>query len=294
MSDFRPSEDCAYRERGCCQYRTGPASLPSFPRIRSCFLRFVFASISSVCFLVTAAFAQSQRPASPGQPLFTTHCAGCHGLDGRGGEHAPDIATDPRIQNLGDGAIQKIVRDGLPTLGMPAFGTRLSAEQFANLIAYLRILQGKGKKADLAGDAAKGRLVFFETGRCATCHRLGSEGGFLGQELTQYGSVHTPEEIRTAIIEPYKFLSRKKSAVRVVTANGETLVGMARNEDNFSLQLQTEDGAFHFLDKSRLRKVEHEPRSLMPGDYGKTLTPDQLQDLVKFLSVGEAPTTSKP
>ena len=32
--------------------------------------------------------------------------------------------------------------------------------------------------------------------------------------------------------------------------------GIIRNEDNFSLQLQSEDGAFHFLSKADLKTIE--------------------------------------
>jgi cytochrome c553 len=38
----------------------------------------------------------------PGAAIFAANCAGCHGADGRGGEHAPNIATAPEVQHLMD------------------------------------------------------------------------------------------------------------------------------------------------------------------------------------------------
>ena len=46
--------------------------------------------------------------------------------------------------------------------------------------------------------------------------------------------------------------------------------------------MQTGDGSFHLFDKSQLRAIEHPAESMMPG-YGATLSPSQLDDLVKFL-----------
>jgi len=34
----------------------------------------------------------------PGAAIFASNCATCHGADGRGGEHAPNIATAPEVQ----------------------------------------------------------------------------------------------------------------------------------------------------------------------------------------------------
>jgi hypothetical protein len=38
------------------------------------------------------------------------------------------------------------------------------------------------------------------------------------------------------------------------------------------------------LDKSKLRKVVVEPRSLMPTDYDERLTADEFKDLMAFLT----------
>src|SRR5262249_40312497 len=43
-------------------------------------------------------------------------------------------------------------------------------------------------------------------------------------------------------------------------------------------------GQLHLLDKMKLVEVRHENRSLMPSDYTTRLTPDELQNVVAFLS----------
>jgi alcohol dehydrogenase (cytochrome c) len=85
-----------------------------------------------------AAYRQHDR--DTGRRVFETSCAGCHGLDAKGGEHAPDI-TSPKVTQLSDPAIEKIVQLGIPSAGMPGFSKLLDQEQIAAVIRYLRSLQ---------------------------------------------------------------------------------------------------------------------------------------------------------
>jgi hypothetical protein len=49
------------------------------------------------------------------------------------------------------------------------------------------------------------------------------------------------------------------------------------------VQLQTLDGKFYSVTKSDLQGLEYNSQSLMPSDYGSTLSPDELNDLVSYL-----------
>ena len=105
----------------------------------------------------------------------------------------------------------------------------------------------------------------------------------MGSDLSGFASTQSPVEIRSAITNPNRNLDPRKRVVIVTTANGQVLTGLARNEDNFSLQLQTTDGAFHLLNKSEMQKIEYQPRSLMPDDYASRLSSKELDDLVSYL-----------
>ena len=69
----------------------------------------------------------------------------------------------------------------------------------------------------------------------------------------------------------------------VTMRDGRQLTGIARNEDNFSLQLQSLDGTFHLFSKGDLEHFEYLPESLMPSDYGSLLGATELDDLVSYL-----------
>ena len=216
-----------------------------------------------------------------GRQVFESRCAGCHGLDGRGGERAPDIATRTSVQERSDAALSRIIHDGVPTAGMPAFGA-LDADAIRSLVRYLRMLQGKADGPAVAGNFENGSAIFFGKGRCSECHTIEGKGGFLGSDLSGFGASRSTEEIRNAIIKPNRE-GRLGGSVVVTTRDGSKHSGLVRNEDNFSLQLQTRDGGFLLLAKDELADIARSSESLMPSDYGSTLAPRELNDLMAFL-----------
>ena len=109
------------------------------------------------------------------------------------------------------------------------------------------------------------------------------QGGFFAQDLTSYAARLDADEVRARIVNPDKDLDPRRGLVTVVLADSTSLSGVARNEDNFSLQLQTLDGVFHLLNKSDIRTQTYIGRSAMPSDYGSTLSSAELNDLVGHL-----------
>jgi cytochrome c oxidase cbb3-type subunit 3 len=220
--------------------------------------------------------------AEDGRKTFESVCATCHGLDGRGGERGPNIATRSEVQQLSDEETLHVLQTGIPAAGMPAFGG-LGAPKINAVMAYLRVLQGGGKASPILGDEQRGKLLFFGKARCANCHMIGGLGGFIGADLSSYGSNASPKEIRIAITDPNKDMEPRERTVLVSTRDGRQLTGIARNEDNFSLQLQSLDGTFHLFSKKDLVHFEYLQKSLMPSDYGSVLSAAELDDLVSYL-----------
>jgi putative heme-binding domain-containing protein len=217
-----------------------------------------------------------------GRKTFESVCATCHGLDGKGGERGPNVATRAEVQRLSDGETLRILRAGIPAAGMPAFGA-LGLPKIKAVMGYLRVLQGGSKPVSIRGDAQSGKLFFFGKAGCAKCHMINGAGGFLGADLSSYGSNVSIEDMRAAITDPNRDLEPTERTVLVTTRDGRQFTGIARNEDNFSLQLQTLEGAFHLFAKADLEHIEYRPKSLMPSDYGSVLSASELDDLVSFL-----------
>ena len=219
-----------------------------------------------------------------GRRLFATSCASCHGLDGRGGERAPNILVRPEVLQMSDADISRVIHEGTPSQKMPAFGSSLDAAAIADVTAYLHtLLRGNLRSVLLPGDPVAGKTLFFGKAGCAECHMVDGAGGFLGADLSAYSASHSVDEIRDAITNPNKNPDRREKRAAVVTHGGERFDGIVRNEDNFSLQLETPDGAFHLFMKSDLEHIEYPQQSLMPADYAQRLGAHEINDLISFL-----------
>ncbi len=250
-------------------------------------------ALLTTIFLAVSLKSRAQEPRNPktasqasqqsGRKIFASSCAACHGLDGRGGEHAPNIATRREVLRLSDAQLSRIIRDGTPSHEMPGFGASLDDSQILAVTSYLRTLQGVVGVARLPGDPENGKALFFGKAACSECHMISGQGGFIAADLSAYAASRSSAGIRNAIVDPERNLDPRERTAVVLTRGGESFTGFIRNEDNFSVQLQTLDGAFHLFERSGLQSVEYRQKSLMPTDYAQKLTSRELNDLVSFL-----------
>ena len=232
-------------------------------------------------------FAPAQvHDAVRGGKTFATNCSGCHGSDGRGGERAPNIATVRAIVSRSDSDLAAIVTRGVPGTGMPSFGY-LGEQGTGDVVAYLRTLQGVGVATKVIGDPAAGRTIFYGKGGCSKCHMIAGKGGFMAPDLSDYGSGVSETTLRRAVLDPDSHLQQAGTGVvELHTASGETYTGILRTEDNFNIVLQTEDGRFHMIPKTKLAAVHRSSHSLMPKDFSSRLSGPEIQNLISFLSDG--------
>ena len=177
----------------------------------------------------------------------------------------------------------QIIRGGISASGMPSFGS-LPEPEIVAVVNYVRSLGGAAAVAPVKGDPLGGEKLFFGKAKCSDCHMLAGRGGFMGPDLSDFALTNSPAAIREAIVHPNEKLLPAQQVIRIETVTGQSLSGLVRNEDNFSLQLQGADGTFHLLMKSQIAKVEHTGRSLMPADYGTQLRSAELDDLVSFIA----------
>ena len=252
---------------------------------RRCINLLAFSASFLIAAMPTLARGQGSGT-NAGAQQFARNCAGCHGADGRGGDKAPAIATMPSVVGRSDADLVKIVHDGT-SAGMPPFA-QLGDANIGAVVSYLRILQGKtpiNSTAVITGDANLGGALYFGKAGCSSCHMIKGVGGFIASDLTAFGQSHSADAIIKAIIMPDSPLSVTSRVVEVQTKTGHKIVGILRFEDNFNLELQTQDGRYHFLDRDTLANIRYTDHSLMPRDYGTRLTPVELNDIASYLIV---------
>jgi cytochrome c oxidase cbb3-type subunit 3 len=235
----------------------------------------------------------SKAAPAAGRTTFNSSCAGCHGLDGTGSDKAVDISGSTRVRHLSDDQLSSIISNGVPGTGMPAFRS-LNARQVRAVVEYLRSLQGKAEGRTLTGDPKRGKEIFFGKGDCSACHAISGQGGFLGPDLTEHGGTSSADAIRDEIVRAPRVPSMGYRTAVLTTESGERLEGLVRNEDNFSVQLQTKDGNFHFFKKTDLPSFDRQDGSLMPADYRSRLSDGELNDLASYLMTTPAPNKAAP
>jgi putative heme-binding domain-containing protein len=229
-----------------------------------------------------------------GASLFRANCSPCHGLDARGGGRGPDLTIGRWIHGSSDEAIFQTISQGVPGTEMPA--NPFEDSEIWSLMAYIRSVGGAPQTLS-SGDVVAGERLFFGKEKCATCHMIKGRGGHLGPDLSRVGAARSIAYLTESIREPSKELSLgyidpnnhygiplEYDTVTVVTANGKRLVGVAKDEDAFSVQLLGDDDELHLLLKKDLSEVRHERRSLMPAYGPDLLSADELRDLLAYLS----------
>ena len=232
---------------------------------------------------------QAQKgDAEQGAQRFMEYCAGCHGSDGKGGDKAPALVSASNTTSPSDSELFRIVHDGTKA-GMPPFA-QIGDTNIRAVLQFLRGLENNASSKTspevvVTGDVEAGRTLYFGKAQCSTCHLMQGKGGFMAGSLTAYGRNRTADAILRAITTPDTPLVPSSQVVTVTTRTGQKLTGALRNEDNFILALQTEDGRYHLLARSDATDVHYTEHSLMPRDYSTRLSPKELNDIVSFLIV---------
>jgi PQQ-dependent dehydrogenase (methanol/ethanol family) len=239
----------------------------------------VIRSTLAVCLALLSSQVSAQM--ADGKRQYQARCSGCHGDDGSGGGHGPNIVDVWPARATSKAAVLSLIAKGIPERGMPAF--QLSSQEADAIATYVMALKSPAGIASggavSGGDAAAGERYFNGKGNCGSCHMVGGRGGVLGPDLSRIGRDRTPAQIEQALLEPGA-PARAYRAVTVRLRDGKTLRGIAKNESNFDLQLLGVDGKLHLLLKSQVAEIVRE-KSLMPK---VAAAPDELRNLVAYLS----------
>src|SRR5579859_1637420 len=72
-----------------------------------------------------------------GKTLYTNLCVACHGKDGSGSDRAPALNDPIKLAQFDDSWYRDTITKGRPAQGMPTWGTVLSPQQTADLLALI-------------------------------------------------------------------------------------------------------------------------------------------------------------
>ncbi len=205
----------------------------------------------------------------------------CHGLNGTVGDRAPALAAARRYLRSSDRDLFDAIRNGIPGTLMPPFS--MPENDVWSVVAYIRSLRATAIDSPVEGDRVRGGEIFRGKGRCLECHTVRGSGGFLGPDLSNIARERSLNFLRDVLTKPRPNHARGYRAAHVVTAQGRTLRGIVRNENNFSVQFVDTAGKLHLFARGELRELAYEPRPLMPV-AADSLSAGEIQDLLAFLA----------
>lgn len=188
-------------------------------------------------------------------------CSGCHGATGEGSQ-GPSLLSG-RAGRLSHQAIATIIRKGVTGSSMPDFPL-LPAPSVANIATFVRSLTAPAISAQLPGDPARGRALFFGDGKCSTCHMLLGQGGHPGPDLSNIGAERSVHQLRESLRKPSARIEDGYRPATAVLPDGATLRGVARNYNNYSVQILDATGRLHLLERRNLKSLEIADSSMMP------------------------------
>lgn len=211
--------------------------------------------------------------------IYNSRCVTCHGP---GGDSIPGVDfRSGRFKNAAsDDDLRRIITNGVPGTPMPS--GKFAAPELTALVAFIRSIGDFDAKPVAVGDAQRGRSLVEGKGGCLTCHRIKGKGSAAGPDLGAIGSQRTAFALQQSIVEPARALLPSGRSVRVVTADGKTIVGRRLNEDTHSVQIVSEDGRLLSLAKSDLREFTILTAPRMPS-YQQRLDTAEVADIVAYL-----------
>lgn len=254
-------------------------------------------------------FAGNQAAIEEGRSLFNSTCTSCHGPNGAAGEFGPGLAIPGRsYARTTDGQIFDAIQHGIPGTPMPAQQGKLTDDQIWKIAAYVKGLRGTAIDAPSPGDVAAGEAIFWGKGNCGSCHMVNGRGSIIGPDLSRLASLRKTNSIIDALTTTQHRVYGPGGAqphllaplpvwpvVDVTTVDGKTVRGVLRNEDSFSLQVMGLDQQLHLYDRSKVKNIVRETKSLMPSDYDKQLSKDEFGNLLAYLTrLGTPPPPPSP
>jgi putative membrane-bound dehydrogenase-like protein len=131
------------------------------------------------------------------------------------------------------------------------------------------------------GDVANGKKVF--TQHCAKCHKYAGEGAQVGPDLTGM-AVHPKEHLVIDILDPSRSVEGNYKAYRIVTVDDRTIIGLLASESKTAVEVVDAEGKRYPLSRDDIASIKETDKSLMPEGFEKVMKPEELTDLLEFLT----------
>ncbi|MHC4880923.1 MAG: discoidin domain-containing protein, partial [Planctomycetota bacterium] len=134
----------------------------------------------------------------------------------------------------------------------------------------------------LNGDPTKGATVFART--CVKCHVIDGKGTNFGPDLSKVAARLKNPQIVESILNPDAVVDPKHRGEMIITSEGKLLSGFVTAESAESISLRTSDNVVHKVPVNEIDARKQLEKSFMPSGLDRTMTREELVNLVEFLT----------
>src|SRR5262249_17300940 len=131
-----------------------------------------------------------------------------------------------------------------------------------------------------------GKAVFLKN--CAACHRLHGDGHEVGPDLAALAN-KSAEYLLTEILDPNRNVDTRYVDYVATTHDGRTFTGILASETATGIVLRGQEGREQTLLRTELETLHSTGKSLMPEGLEKTITHQEMADVLAYRRAGEAP-----
>jgi putative membrane-bound dehydrogenase-like protein len=153
------------------------------------------------------------------------------------------------------------------------FAAAVSPDRNAVLARYQPVLEAKG-------NPLQGRAIFEKN--CVTCHRVGTIGVNVGPDIGDSRD-KTPAYLLTNILDPNRAVDANYFGYTLITQQGRVLTGLIKNETASSITIRLPEGKEETILRTDVEELKSSGLSLMPVGLEKTITVEQMADLIAYL-----------
>jgi putative heme-binding domain-containing protein len=148
--------------------------------------------------------------------------------------------------------------------------------------AYLAKLAAELEALD--GNADRGQEIFLsQKATCYGCHRAVGRGGTVGPDLSKIGALRSRAELLESLIYPSLTVAPEYRTFRALFKDGRAAQGLIVAETPDAVVLRTTELANVRLARGDIEELTPSGVSLMPDGLEKTMTRQELRDLLEFL-----------
>jgi putative heme-binding domain-containing protein len=193
------------------------------------------------------------------------------------------LPKSPGLDALGAVELERVLKnypDEVRKAARPLH-TRLQARR-EKQAAYLTRLALELNRVTCDPDNGK-RIFFSRKVSCYGCHRAAGQGGAIGPDLSQVGRFRSRSDLLESIVFPSSSIVPEFRSYAITTSKGQVTSGIIMRESTDAIYLRTAELAEVRIARKDVDEIKPSPVSLMPEGLEKTMTRQELGDLLAFL-----------